>query len=225
MRQVIGAVTLIGAVVLIIVTVGAILVGGRETVADRLVVPDNVPPAAAAPVDPSNPVEMQATATALRIPVDFLYAYVRGASVAAAEQPACNLAWNTLAGLGYSESHHGSYGVVNGKIIGPQLNGSGGFMEIPDTDDGRLDGDPDYDRAVGPLQFLPDSWRIYGAEGDPQNIADAAIAAGRLLCDQERDLATSMGWAKAIFAYNHSDEYLIGVRDAAANYALGQPAV
>ncbi|WP_315146933.1 lytic transglycosylase domain-containing protein [Corynebacterium variabile] len=218
MRRSAGCVGVVAALVLVIVVVGALVVGTRDSGPDRLQVPADVPPAAAGPVE-----DVAGTASALRIPEDFLTSYLDATETVSAELPDCGLRWNTLAGLGYAESHHGTYGVEDGKIIGPRLDGTGGFMEIPDTDDGRLDGDTEYDRALGPLQFLPDSWRLYG-DGDPQDIADAAVAAGRLLCAGDRDLSTSEDWAGAVFAYNHSDRYLADVRDAAANYALGQSA-
>lgn len=99
---------------------------------------------------------------------------------------------------------------------------------MEDSDHGTLDGDKEFDRAMGPIQFIPQAWERYGvdANGDgtssPQNIDDAAAAAVRLLCDFDRNLATPEGWMKAIRAYNLSDEYVVKVRDAAANYALNQ---
>jgi hypothetical protein len=44
------------------------------------------------------------------------------------------------------------------------------------------------------------------------------------MCAGDRDLSTAEDWTRAVFAYNHSDRYLADVRDAAANYALGQSA-
>ena len=44
-------------------------------------------------------------------------------------------------------------------ILGPVLNGVGDVAAIPDTDGGRWDGDTTWDRAVGPMQFIPSSWR------------------------------------------------------------------
>lgn len=221
---VLGGVGVLAAILGVIVVVGATVVGLQDRGPERLEIPADVPPAAAAPVDPDDATAVSDTASDLGIPADFLHAYLVAAHTVGEETPGCHLVWNTLAGLGQAESRHGSYGVVDGRIIGPQLNGTGGFMEIPDTDHGVLDGDDAFDRAVGPLQFLPDSWRIYGAGGDPQNIDDAAAAAGRLMCDHDRDLGRSEGWAEAVFAYNRSGEYLTTVRDAAANYALGQAA-
>ena len=57
-------------------------------------------------------------------------------------------------------------GVARPSIVGVRLDGSPGLAEIPDTDGGHLDGDAAYDRAVGPMQFLPATWARYGADGD-----------------------------------------------------------
>lgn len=219
-----GVVGVVCTLLLVVTVIGGLVLAVRDRAPERVTVPDTVPPAAAAPVDPDDAAAVADTASALKIPERFLRAYLVAARTAATEHPDCHLRWNTLAGLGWSESHHGTYGVVDGEIVGPRLDGSAGFMEIPDTDRGRLDGDRRYDRAVGPLQFLPGSWEIYGAGGDPQDIDDAAPAAGRLLCAGGRDLDDPADWSEAVFAYNHSDEYLAGVRDAAANYAVGQSA-
>lgn len=216
-----GFVGLIATVLLVVIVVGVFLVDEREPEEERVPVPDDVPPARASTVH-----DLAATAESLSMPEDHLAGYISGAQTVASEFPSCNIAWNTLAGIGFIESHHGTYGAGEdgGRIIGPRLDGSGEFMEIPDTDDGELDGDPEYDRAVGPMQFLPESWGIYGAGGDPHDIGDAAAAAGRLLCGHDRDLDTADGWSRALFSYNRSEEYMISVRDAAANYALGQAA-
>lgn len=214
---------LVLTVLLVVIVVGVFLVDDRDTDEDepRVPVPEDVPPARAGLVH-----DTAQTAEELHIPEDFLAGYLRAADAALTEFPACNLAWNTLAGIGYIESQHGSYGVrpEDGLIIGPRLDGSGNFMRVPDTDGGEIDGDPYYDRAVGPMQFLPESWGLYGAGGDPHDIEDAAAASARLLCADGRDLDTADGWSRALFAYNQSEEYMISVRDAAANYALGQSA-
>src|SRR5699024_5291146 len=88
-------------------------------------------------------------------------------------------------------------------IIGVQLDGSPGFAEIPDTDGGELDGDPEFDRAVGPMQFIPESWRKYGRDAngdgraDPNQIDDAAVASARLLCETGGDLSQAENWQRA----------------------------
>ena len=98
-------------------------------------------------------------------------------------------------------------------VLGPVLDGSD-YAEIPDTDNGRGTGNRTWDRALGPLQLLPASWRVAGmdADGDgrrdPQNVYDAAGAAMVYLCDGGRDLGTRKGLEEAVLAYNHSRDYL-----------------
>lgn len=185
----------------------------------------------------------QPIADETRIDPQAVRAYGNAALIAAEAWPACNLQWNTLAGIGWVETRHGTYtgrsfdparltsdGTPEPKIIGPALDGTGNFALITDTDGGVLDGDTEFDRAVGPMQFIPESWARFGrdADGDgypnPQQIDDAALGAANLLCANGRDLSTEDGWRQAIFAYNHSNDYVAKVRDAAANYALNQPA-
>lgn len=173
-----------------------------------------------------------------------LQAYGNAELIAAESWPDCHLRWNTLAGIGFVETRHGTYsgnlfggshldeqGVAVPPIIGVPLDGSPGFAEVADTDDGALDNDAQFDRAVGPMQFIPESWKRYGRDAngdgspDPHQIDDAALGSANLLCANGRDLATPEGWADAIRSYNFSQEYLINVRDAAAAYALRQPPV
>lgn len=95
---------------------------------------------------------------------------------------------------------------------------------IKDSDGGRLDGDSVYDRAVGPMQFIPQTWRAYEADGnldeepDPQNIYDAALASARYLCTASGSMATEDGQQTAYFAYNHDQEYSDNVAAAADRY-------
>ena len=96
---------------------------------------------------------------------------------------------------------------------------------IEDTDDGRLDDDTIYDRAVGPMQFIPQTWRRYNADGnadgesDPQNIYDAALASARYLCAATPTMRTLEGQQLAYFAYNHDLEYTENVLAASERYA------
>jgi membrane-bound lytic murein transglycosylase B len=147
------------------------------------------------------------------------------------EAPHCRLSWVTLAGIGRIESNHGRFGGAkldaDGRpsrpIIGVPLDGSGGVREITDTDGGTFDGDTTHDRAVGPMQFIPSTWARWAADGDrdgvgdPQDMDDAALAAGRYLCAGGRDTGTAQGWWAAVLSYNHSVEYgqrVFGVADA-----------
>ena len=166
------------------------------------------------------------------IPDRAMAAYAGAALRLADEQPACGLGWNTLAGIGLVESEHGRIdggaidadGVAVPAITGIPLTGEGTAAH-PDTDAGALDGDPRWDRAVGPMQFIPQTWADWGADGnadgmvDPQQIDDAALAAGRYLCAEGGDLASGAAWLHAVRGYNDSDAYLRRVADAAAQYA------
>jgi hypothetical protein len=132
-----------------------------------------------------------------------------------------------LAGHGIDERHRAAPAV-----IGPVLDGSHGYAAVPDTDGGRLDGDRRWDRAVGPMQFIPSTWRLAGVDmdvdgvRDPQDIEDAAGAAMVYLCANGRDLATAAGLRTAILSYNHSAAYLALVLAWKHAYdAAGVPAV
>ena len=131
------------------------------------------------------------------------------------------------------ESDHGRLGaadldadgVARPPIVGVALDGSPGVAEIRDTDGGRLDGDPEHDRAVGPMQFLPATWARFGADGDgdgvrdPDDLDDAAAAAAAYLCAGGRDTADGDGWWDGVLAYNRSLDYARRVWTAADRYA------
>jgi membrane-bound lytic murein transglycosylase B len=171
------------------------------------------------------------TAAATGIPVRALIAYAGAAMFKAEQMPECGLSWSTLAGVGLVESDHGRHGgsmldengtAVPG-IFGIALDGIT-TAEVPDSDDGAIDGDPDHDRAVGPMQLIPQTWRNWHVDGggdgveDPQNIDDAAAAAANYLCRSSTGMDTEAGWRAAISAYNSSDEYLARVAAAAVSY-------
>jgi membrane-bound lytic murein transglycosylase B len=169
------------------------------------------------------------------VPARALQAYGLADLAVRAEDKGCNLSWVTIAGLARIESNHGRYrgaqiatnGDVTPRIVGVPLDGTGGNRTIGDTDRGVLDGDASLDRAVGPLQFIPSTWAKWRSDGngdgiaDPNNIDDAALAAGRYLCAGGRDLATGPGWRAAVLSYNNSDEYGRRVYAAADSYAGG----
>ncbi len=171
------------------------------------------------------------------VPARALRAYGAAELVQRAATPDCRLSWATLAGIGRVESDHGRLGradldadgVARPRIIGVALDGSAGVREVLDTDGGRLDGDPGYDRAVGPMQFLPTTWARYGADGngdgvrDPHQLDDAARAAAGYLCAGARDTATGAGWWDGVLAYNRSGEYARLVWAAADRYATADP--
>jgi hypothetical protein len=169
----------------------------------------------------------------LGIPGTALAAYKNAAGILAKEQPGCHIDWALIASIGRIESNHARGGYVNAKgntlepILGPVLDGSAGFAAIPDTDQGRFDGDKMWDRAVGPMQFIPSTWWGYASDGngdgksDPHNIYDATLATGRYLCSGGLDLAKADQLHAAIYRYNHSDTYVNTVILWAESYRNG----
>ncbi|MEU0491072.1 lytic transglycosylase domain-containing protein [Nocardiopsis sp. NPDC006139] len=168
------------------------------------------------------------------IPDVVLFAYVAAASGVDEYAPGCEgMSWSLVAGIGYEESKHGTHdgaeadeeGNVRPPIIGIPLDGTNDTARIEDTDDGEMDGDEEFDRAVGPMQFIPGSWNIYGQDGDgngekdPNNIFDAAAATVAHLCRSGgNDLTTDEKMRQAIRGYNNSGEYVNDVMERKAHY-------
>ncbi|MCK8679085.1 lytic transglycosylase domain-containing protein [Streptomyces lichenis] len=176
------------------------------------------------PVKPGTPVPPVGTPVVTGpaeagIPATVLAAYRQAEEYLKSTDPGCNLPWQLLAGIGKVESGQarggqvGADGTTLTPILGPALNGVG-FARITDTDKGAYDEDAVHDRAVGPMQFIPSTWETWGRDGngdgrkDPNNIYDAARAAGLYLCANDRDLALKRDLDKAILSYNRSTEYL-----------------
>ena len=168
------------------------------------------------------------------IPITALIAYRQAAAREAKRQPRCGLTWPLLGGIGRIESNHGRFagavlhsdGLSTPPVIGIPLNGNGTAL-IRDTDGGQLDGDRVYDRAVGPMQFIPSTWAGFGVDAngdgvaDPFNIFDAAAAAADYLCAAGRDLRTYAGQVVAVRSYNNSDSYISLVLGVEKVYAGG----
>jgi hypothetical protein len=190
-------------------------------------------PAASAPIRKLPHIRLSSVSVAGIPPVP-LTAYRRAAHARAAFQPGCHLPWWLLAGIGFVESGHahsggsghaGWRGVARPPIYGPRLDGSHGFKAIRDTDNGRLDGDRRWDRAVGPMQFLPSTWRQWAptADANPQNIFAAAGATAGYLCAGGSDLSQPRPMALAVYSYNHSFDYVRLVLSVGARYAGMSP--
>jgi membrane-bound lytic murein transglycosylase B len=170
------------------------------------------------------------------IPALSLRAYREAAAWAAGYAPDCRLSWTILAGIGRIESDHGLFGgsatrfsaggAVSPRITGPPLDGRG-VAAIPDSDGGRWDGDTVWDRAVGPMQFLPGTWRSLGRDGngdqvaDPNNLFDAAVSAAGYLCLSGGDLSDPAQLRQAVYGYNHSWPYVDAVLGWAGQYQGG----
>jgi membrane-bound lytic murein transglycosylase B len=179
----------------------------------------------------ADPVWIAKTAAATGIPSRALEAYA-GAAINQDVGSTCGMGWNTLAGIGEVESRHGTIfggtlaadGAATPPIFGVTLDGTS-TAHVPDTDRGAIDGDPTGDRAVGPMQLIPEAWRNWHTDGsgdgreDPQNIDDSALAASHYLCRAGKDLSTETGWRTAVLAYNHSDQYLTDIIRYATLYA------
>ncbi|MDT0329073.1 lytic transglycosylase domain-containing protein [Nocardiopsis lambiniae] len=175
---------------------------------------------------------LEQVSTATSVPPRALEGYAGAQLALAAELPSCNLSWPTLAGIGFVESRHGTYaggeigpdGTTTVDIIGIPLDGTNNTQAIPDTDGGLLDGDAEWDRAIGPMQFIPSTWArwgvsVSGGDPDPHQIDDAALSAGRYLCAGGRDLTVAADWEAAILSYNRSSEYVADVLAYAHAYA------
>ena len=171
------------------------------------------------------------------IPALALRAYREAAAWAAGFDPGCRLTWPVLAGIGRIESNHGMYGgaatrfspsgTVSPRITGPPLDGRG-VASIPDSDGGRWDGDTVWDRAVGPMQFIPSTWRSLGRDGnddgvaDPNNLFDSAVGAAAYLClSVDGSLSDPAVLRQAVYNYNHSWPYVDAILGWARLYAGG----
>ena len=115
------------------------------------------------------------------------------------------LPWGVLAGIGKVESDHGqstAAGVHSGA---------------------------NYAGAEGPMQFEPATFAQYAVDGDHDgqlsayDSADATYSAAAMLCANGAAFGTAAGIRQAVFAYNHSQTYVVDVLGWAARYTIPAP--
>lgn len=158
-----------------------------------------------------------------RIPSVAYEAYTAASAASPSVAAGCSVDWTVLAGISQVEARHGQMdedhhlapnGDVLPEVRGAALDGTRGTEPVPDTDRGELDGDPTWDRAMGPLQFIPTTWAELGRDGngdgvaDPDNLYDAALTAAAHLCVRTPgDYSDRARLREALVGYNASGRY------------------
>ncbi|TNM36294.1 hypothetical protein FHP29_19210 [Nocardioides albidus] len=179
-------------------------------------------PATIAGLEDGNEAGIVSAASTNAIPAAALAAYQRAETVINSADESCNITWELIAAIGRVESNHGRFGgnvldndgVATPGIYGPALDGKAAVKAISDSDAGVYDNDTQWDRAVGPMQFIPSTWQVVGVDADddaarnPQDIDDAALAAAVYLCSGDGDLSTVVGQRASVYRYNHSQAYV-----------------
>jgi membrane-bound lytic murein transglycosylase B len=195
---------------------------GSQTLPDGTVLPAAAIEAPASVGDPVTRAAALTPGSASDIPQAALSAYQRAEAVINKADKGCNLPWELVAAIGRVESDHGRFGgnaldergVARPGIFGIALDGKNDTQRILDTDAGQYDDDTRFDRAVGPMQFIPSTWSVVGVDGDsdgtrdPQDIDDAALATAVYLCSGDDDLSAEKGQRASVYRYNHSNAYV-----------------
>ena len=176
--------------------------GNAAVAAAPTVLEPNAPVPALAPKEQGKS-ELEKWAAGLSGPLDIperaLIGYATGELTLRDEDPGCHLSWVTLAGIGKASSNHGRFG-------GGSLDANGkpakALSSVPLT---GAAGEAATESRSGPMQLTQAEWHSAGAHGDVQDIDDASVAAGRVLCAGSTDLQAGQGWWKAIDSYRDSD--------------------
>lgn len=196
--------------------------GGNATGAGPSVLEASAPVQAEAPEQQQGKTALEQWAAGLGGPLDIperaLVGYATGELTLRHEQPACHLSWVTLAGIGKASSDHGRHG-------GGQLDDNGvasrplGAIPLQGAA-----GEAATEQRSGPMQLTQQEFKRADVTGDIQDIDDASIAAGRLLCANGADLQGGQGWWKAIENYRGSALFRQQVLGNAQLYATLSPA-
>ena len=208
---------------------------GPGTLPDGTVLPASAIEAPASVGDAVTRAAALTPGSASSIPQAALSAYQRAEAVINKADRGCALPWELIAAIGRVESDHGRYGgntlddqgVARPGIYGIPLNGKNNTQSIADTDAGQYDDDTRWDRAVGPMQFIPSTWSVVGVDGDsdgtrnPQDIDDAALATAVYLCSGDDDLSEEKGQRASVYRYNHSNDYVDLVLSIMQSYMDG----
>jgi membrane-bound lytic murein transglycosylase B len=202
---------------------GATLPDGTSIPTEAIEAPASVSvPGEVAPGIKGSTTKAISNASTSGIPAAALAAYQRAETVINAADKSCNISWQLVAAIGRVESDHGrangnalnADGLAEPGIFGIALDGRQGTAVITDTDAGQYDFDSEFDRAVGPMQFIPSTWSVVGVDADgdaernPQDIDDAALATAVYLCSGREDLGSEEGQREAVYRYNHSQAYV-----------------
>lgn len=150
---------------------------------------------------------------ALDIPERALVGYATGELTLRKEQPDCHLSWVTLAGIGKASSDHARFG---GDSLGGNGTATKALGSVPLQ---GAAGEAPGEQRSGPMQLTQQEWKRVRGTGSIQDVDDAAIAAGRVLCANGTDLQQGLGWWKAIANYRDSDLFRQQVLGNAQLYA------
>ncbi|HYQ33593.1 MAG TPA: lytic murein transglycosylase, partial [Lapillicoccus sp.] len=208
---------------------------GPGTLPDGTVLPASAIEAPASVGDAVTRAAALTPGSASSIPQAALSAYQRAEAVINKADRGCAIPWELIAAIGRVESDHGRYGgntlddqgVARPGIYGIALNGKNQTQSIADTDGGQYDNDTKWDRAVGPMKFIPSTWTVVGVDGDsdgtrnPQDIDDAALATAVYLCSGDDDLSEEKGQRASVYRYNHSNDYVDLVLSIMQSYMDG----
>lgn len=162
-----------------------------------------------------------------------LAAFQRTETILTGASPSCGLTWQLLAGIGLVTAQHRPTGRATPAdadatdrlpVVGPTLQHLDG-TPVSDTDAGALDQDKVNDRVVGPLLIAPSRWTTVGVDSDndgardPQDIDDAALAVGVLLCSTGNNLNNDAAATSALAVLNADIAFAHSVLKAREGYA------